>query len=270
MRAPAAAAIAAALAAVLFLGGCAALRAPSDEEGLLGSTAVVESYTRETGARIEVARFSARRPGGALPEGWKPWIILPGKRMTEYRLVEAGGRVALEADAERAASGLVRVLRVDPRSHPFLEWDWRVPALPSGADPRIATREDAAARVIVSFHGDLEKLDFADRAQLRFAKALSGQALPYATLMYIWANALPVGTVVRNPHTARVRMIVVDSGTRGLGEWIHLRRNLREDYRRAFGEDPWDVVAIGVMTDSDNTRGSARAYYGDIVLHEAP
>jgi len=265
MRAPAAL-----LAGVLALGGCAAPRPPADPERLLGSTAVVESRERETGARIAVARFSQGRPGGALPEGWTPWIILPGKPMTTYRLVEAGGRVALEADAERAASGLVRVLRVDPHSHPILEWDWRVPALPAGADPRIATREDAVARVIVSFHGDLENLDFADRAQLRFAKALSGQALPYATLMYIWANALPPETVVRNPHTARVRMIVVDSGTRRLGEWVHVRRNLLEDFRRAFGEDPWDVVAIGVMTDADNTRGRARAYYGDILLQEAP
>jgi hypothetical protein len=65
-------------------------------------------------------------------------------------------------------------------------------------------------------------------------------------------------------------MIVVASGTRGLGQWVTVRRDLLEDYRRAFGEDPWDVVAIGVMTDSDNTRGSARAYYGDIILYEAP
>jgi hypothetical protein len=263
------AAVALALAALLALAGCAGLP-EADPEGLLASSAVVARRDRESGARVEVARFSAARPGGALPADWKPWIIVPAKATTDYRLVEAGGRVALEARAERAASGLVRVIRVDPHRHPILEWHWRVPALVPGADPRIATREDAPARVIVSFHGDWEKLDFADRAQLRFAKALSGQGLPYATLMYIWANDLPLETVVRNPHTGRVRMIVVGSGARGLGEWRTVRRNLLEDYRRAFGEEPWDVVAIGVMSDSDNTRGSARAYYGDITLYAAP
>ena len=260
----------AALAALLLLAaGCAGLPVEEDD-GLLASSAVVASRERETGPRVEVARFSAARPGDALPAEWQPWILLPSKPTTEYRLVEAGGRVALEARAERAASGLVRVLRVDPHRHPLLEWAWRVPALVPGADPRIAVREDATARLVVSFHGDREKLDFADRAQLRFAKALSGQALPYATLMYVWANALPPETLVRNPHTGRVRMIVVESGTRRLGEWVSVRRNLLEDYRRAFGEEPWDVVAIGVMTDSDNTRGVARAYYGDILLYEAP
>jgi hypothetical protein len=88
--------------------------------------------------------------------------------------------------------------------------------------------------------------------------------------MYIWANDLPRETLLRNAHTGRVRMIVVGSGTQRLGEWVTVRRNLLEDYRRAFGEEPWDVVAIGVMTDSDNTRSRARAYYGDIVLHAAP
>ena len=258
------------LLALLALAGCANLRQAPEDDGLLASSAVVASRERETGARVEVARFSAAQPGAALPADWRPWVVMPQKVRTEYRLVEAGGRVALEARAEHAASGLVRVIRVDPRRHPILEWAWRVPALVPGADPRIATREDAAARVIVSFHGDREKLDFADRAQLRFAKALSGHGLPYATLMYIWANDLPLETVVRNPHTGRVRMIVVGSGSRGLGEWVTVRRNLLEDYRRAFGEEPWDVVAIGVMTDTDNTRGSARAYYGDIDLYAAP
>ncbi|MDX1377079.1 MAG: DUF3047 domain-containing protein [Burkholderiales bacterium] len=261
-----------ALAALLpaLLAGGAALAPQEEDDGLLASSAVVASRARETGARIEVARFSAQQPGGALPADWQPWIILPSKPETDYRLAEVDGRVALEARAEDAASGLVRIIRVDPRRHPLLEWSWRVPALPPGADPRVAVREDAAARLIVSFHGDREKLDFADRAQLRLAKALSGQGLPYATLMYVWANDLPRETLVRNPHTARVRMIVVESGKRRLGEWVSVQRNLLEDYRRAFGEDPWDVVAIGVMTDTDNTRSRARAYYGDIVLHEAP
>lgn len=267
MRAPAASA----LAALLLAGGCAGLPTEDDsDDELLGSSAVVATRAREAGDRVEVARFSAARPGDALPADWRPWIILPSKPTTEYSLVEVGGRVALEARAERAASGLIRIIRVDPRRHPILEWDWRVPALVPGADPRVATREDAPARVIVSFHGDREKLDFADRAQLRLARAISGQALPYATLMYVWASDLPPETLVRNPHTGRVRMIVVGSGKRRLGEWVRVRRNLLEDYRRAFGEEPWDVVAIGVMTDADNTRSRARAYYGDITLYAAP
>ena len=53
---------------------------------------------------------------------------------------------------------------------------------PNANESRAAT-DEAVARLIVSFHGDPKRLDFQDRVQLRLAKAPSGQALPYATLM---------------------------------------------------------------------------------------
>jgi hypothetical protein len=105
--------------------------------------------------------------------------------------------------------------------------------------------------------------------QFRLARAISGQALPYATLMYVWSNDLPVGTVVTNPHTDRVRSIVVDRGAEGVGEWRSYRRNVLEDYRKVFGEEPWDIVAVGLMTDADNTRQRARSHYGDISFFRA-
>jgi hypothetical protein len=119
---------------------------------------------------------------------------------------------------------------------------------------------------VVSFHGDEERLGMEDRLKMRLAKALSGQAMPYAILMYVWSNDLAPGTVVHNPHTSRIRMMVVESGPSATGKWREVRRNVVEDYRRAFNEDPWDIVAIGVMTDSDNTASTARGYYGDITM----
>ena len=68
------------------------------------------------------------------------------------------------------------------------------------------------ARLSLAFHGDADKLDFEDRAKLRLAKALTVHGLPYATLLYVWMMGEPVDTVLRSPHTDRVRMIVVESG----------------------------------------------------------
>ncbi len=255
---------------MLAVAGCASVPEGPDDDGLLASSAVVAALPLETGDRVEVGRFSAAAPGGALPAGWEPYRVLPQKLETRYRLVENAGVVVLEADAERSASGVVRTIRIDPNRHPIIEWRWRVPALIAGADPRVATREDAPARILVAFHGDAQKLDMVERSTLRMAKAIAGRAMPYATLLYLWADNVPAETVVRNFHTGRVRMIVVESGARRLGRWVAVRRNLVEDYRRAFGEAPGDIVGIGVMTDTDNTRSRARAYYGDITLHAAP
>ena len=57
---------------------------------------------------------------------------------------------------------------------------------------------------------------------------------------------------------------MLDSGVARAGQWRHHRRNLREDFIRAFGEEPGDLVAVAVMTDADNTKSLARAWYGPI------
>jgi hypothetical protein len=72
--------------------------------------------------------------------------------------------------------------------------------------------------------------------------------------------------VLPNRHTSRIKMIVAESGREKLGAWQDITRNVYEDYRRAFGEEPGRITAIAVMTDTDNTGENAQAWYGDIVF----
>jgi hypothetical protein len=253
-----------ALALLLALAGCAAV---PDDDGLLASTPIVRTLELEDADVVEVARFSRLHAGAPLPADWLGWGLNSGKRRTDYRLVngDAAGTV-LQADAEQGGTGLYRRIRVDPGRQPVLEWSWRVEQLVPGADLRMGSREDAAARLVVSFHGSAQKLDFEDRAKLRLAKLFAGEPLPFAMLIYVWSNQIPVEAALPSPQIERIRMIVVESGGARLGQWRHYRRNVVEDYRRAFGEDPGDIVAVGVLTDADNTSQSARALYGDITL----
>jgi hypothetical protein len=252
-----------AAAALLALAGCASV---PEDDGLLASTPIVRDLEQETDDLVEIARFSRLRAGEPVPQDWRPWGRNSGRRPTEYRLVSTAAGTALEAYAERAGTGLYRRVRVDPRRQPWLEWSWRIENMIPGADVRIRSREDSAARLVVSFHGDPQKLDFEDRAMLRLAKAFAGEPLPYAMLIYVWANDLPVETTLPSPQFDRIRVVVVESGADRVGQWLSYRRNVFDDYRRAFGEDPADIVAVGVLTDSDNTQQVARSYYGDISL----
>jgi hypothetical protein len=255
----------AAVALVLFCAaGCAIM--PGELEQLLASSEIVRERPREIGPEVAVARFSDARAGGQPPAEWESFTVALGKRRTTYRMVDAGGETALEARAERAASGLYRKIRIDPQRHPILEWRWKVAQAVPGADPRVPSREDSAARVVLSFHGDPGKLDFAERSTARLYHALSGEKLPFSMLMYVWADAAPEGTTAPNVHTEQIRMIVVDAGGARNGQWVTFRRNVLEDYRKVFGADPWDIVAVGVMTDSDNSGLTARALYGDITF----
>ena len=79
-----------------------------------------------------------------------------------------------------------------------------------------------------------------------------------------------MGTIIPNPHTKRVQMVVASSGPAGVGKWQTLSRNVLEDFRRAFGEEPGMLTDVGVLTDTDNTGGSPRrgtATSGSVPAH---
>ena len=126
------------------------------------------------------------------------------------------------------------------------------------------SREDAPLRVILSFDGDHASLPEAEQARLKRAKWLSSSDIPYATLMYIWSDGVAVGSVITSAHTTQVKMLVVASGASGLGAWQSVRRNIAEDYRRAYGAEPGRLLSVAVMTDTDNTGGKALGHYADI------
>jgi hypothetical protein len=151
------------------------------------------------------------------------------------------------------------------REYPWLAWRWKVPKMVEGARNSAAHIEDSPARVVVTFEGGRDKLPPDEQINYDLAKAIAGTTLPYATLMYVWDDNLPYGTVVQHNMSSRVKSIVVGSKA-GLGNWVEERHNLLEDYRRAFNEDPPRASAVGFMTDSDNSATVANAFYGDIQL----
>ncbi len=211
-----------------------------------------------------VTPFSRAMPGKELPPGWKEFRLAPHKRLTEYTFVQDGDRVVLNARADGAASALVYDVKFDVRSAPILRWRWKIAGLIEGADNRVASKEDSPVRIVLGFDGDKSKLTLQERASAAIAKRVTGRDLPYAELVYIWSNRAPVGTVIENPHTHRVEMIVASSGSAGVGAWQTLSRNVVEDFRRAFDEEPGLLTDVAVLTDTDNTGGKAEAWYGDI------
>jgi hypothetical protein len=217
-----------------------------------------------TDAESQVTLFSKGQPGTTLPPGWVTQKITDQKRPTIYDLVDDGGTVVLRARAESAATGLGLAVSFDLRATPIVEWRWKVKGLIRGADNAVASKEDSPVRLVLEFDGDKSKLNFSERGQLALGATMSGHESPYATLMYVWANTYPVDTVVQNPRTARVQMIVASSGAGGVGAWPSLRRNVVEDYRRAFKEEPGRLLGVGVLSDTDNTGETIEAWYGDI------
>lgn len=242
--------------------------APPAEE-LTWSAPLAKTLPLEKGDTIAVARFSSLRAGGADFGGWEPWVVLRGNTPTDYRLVERDGVVVVQADASSGGSGLFRKIHIDPHRNPILEWRWLVPPASLAGGGKGPSAASPPVRLALAFDGDASKLDFDDRAKLRLAKALTPNGLPYASLLYVWLRRAQLETIYPSPHTDRVRHIVVESGEQRLGQWVVERRNILADYRRAFHEEPGDIVGVGVMTDYGDNGAPRRALYGDITFSRA-
>lgn len=219
----------------------------------------------QAGVGMQVVAFSTAA-ADTLPKEWEPMIIHRGKKRTEYRLVSDQGRKVLHARADSAASGLMQKVNIDPLQQRELSWRWRIGSLVESANNRDRALEDAPARIVLGFDGDKDALPFVDQMLFETARLMTGQDFPYATLMYIRSRKAPIDTIIPSAHSNQIKMIVVASGSDGIGEWHHFSRDIAADYERAFGGKPGRLIGIGVLTDTDNTGETVEAWYGDIRL----
>jgi hypothetical protein len=235
----------------------------------LGAAALLPRSAVSQEGQVPALRFSALSAGAPLPSWLEP-ITFGGKaRPTQYALVEDEGRVVLQARAESSASGLARTLRVDPARLPFLSWRWKTRRLLERSNIATKDGDDFPLRLYVTFDLDPATLPFGERLQISLGRAVWGDRLPVAALCYVWDNRAPPDTIAPNAYTGRVRMVVADSGAASLGRWVSHRRNVAEDYRRAFGGKVPEVASIIVSVDTDNTSDSAESWFGDIEFNSS-
>jgi hypothetical protein len=213
----------------------------------------------------------AVRPGGSF-DGWTQRTFA-GKRPTRYRVVEVrdhpSARHAVRAEADRSASLFRRQWPAGQPLPPSLRFSWRIERLISTANLRDRDAEDSPVRVVLAFDGPTNTLPLRERMFFDLAEAVTGERPPYATLMYVWDRHADVGAVIPSNSTSRIRKIVVDGRDSPVGPWRFHERAVETDFRAAFGEAPGRLMAVGVMTDSDNTGYRIRAWYGPLEWGEA-
>jgi hypothetical protein len=215
---------------------------------------------------LAVGHFSAEKVHDVLPSHWEPFYFKGIERHTDYRLVEEDGQVVVKATSNASASGLTRKIAIDPKEYPVVQWRWKVANVLKRADIYQKEGDDYPARITIVFEYDSSKLSASQRVKYEVARLLYGEYPPLATLNYVWCSKAPVGVVVPNPYTERSIMIVLESGQEKLGTWVSEERDVYEDYRKAFKDEPPMISGVAIMTDTDNTGESATAYYGDILL----
>ena len=174
--------------------------------------------------------------------GWREKQFL-GK--TNYMIGRNEGRNALVAISTASASGLYKTIKIDLEATPYLNWSWKTENTLTGINELTKAGDDYCARVYVLFKHTI------------FFWSLR-------SITYVWSSHQPVEASWPNAYTRNAITVAVQSGSKNVGRWVSQKRHVKSDYRRLFGKTVQTADGIALMTDTDNSRQSATAYYGNI------
>jgi hypothetical protein len=223
-------------------------------QGLLGVSLPCAAYAGATTDRVEIASVEnwARHDLGAhgIPKGWRAYETIGGRPVYDFTVMEDDGHRALQLRSRGDHSTIARRLRISLRATPLLEWSWKVLQFPAGADLRRKETSDLTGHLFVVW----------PRQPAMLRSRLIG---------YVWDEKLPADTVEPSRKAGIVTFVIVRSGTAEAARWITERRNVAEDYRRIYGEEPEDAGAVALSIDTNDTRSAAEALFGAIAFRNA-
>ncbi|HBL15265.1 MAG TPA: hypothetical protein DD417_00485 [Elusimicrobia bacterium] len=217
-------------AAVLALAGVGAARA-ADPAAIL-----IEDWSRQPTGKT------------GIPDGWKGqnW----GSPKYDFTIVSESPTKALHLKSRDEGSTISKEVKVDVKRYPLLQWRWKVVTLPRGGDSRKKEADDQGGQIYVTFP--------------RFPSAVRSRVIGY-----VWDTTAPAGTIVKSEKTGTVTYVIVRSGDAETGRWLTETRNVYEDYRRIYGEEPGEEVgAVSVAIDSNDTHSAAEAFIGEILFRK--
>lgn len=191
---------------------------------------------------------------------------MPGKTSTDYSQINFNGRNVVQATADAAGSILRHHRRIEPAALGRVRFSWNVPSPGQLANQALPRLDDRPVRVVLAFEGDRSRFSMKNAMLSELSLMLTGEKMPFATLVYTWSRLHPAGEVIFNERTDRIRKLVVDSGEGRYDQWLAYERDIRADYLKAFGEEPGALLSIAVFTEGDRNDGPLQAFYGPLQL----
>ncbi len=236
-------------ALTLKLDKTAARGLPGRHAGTLAaSLLLVLALCMGSSAGNGLMRVEIKAGPGSAPEGWqlKEW-----HGHAEFSVVAEGSDTAIHMKSDHASGAIYKDIEFDIKDYPMLHWKWKAVKLPEGADVRVKSKDDQAVQVYVLFP--------------RWPAIINGRVLGY-----IWDTSAPAGSFIQSTKSSNTRYVVIRSGNDGVGQWFTEQRNVYEDYKKSFGEEPPPVGSVSVMIDSDDMRTTAESYVRDIYFSKQP
>ena len=164
---------------------------------------------------------------------------------TQYFLGSNENGNFLKAEANNAASGLGKAIKINLNRTPYLNITWKVEKDLKGINERSKKGHDYAARVFV-------------------VKKTGATPLSNRAINYVFSSNLDVNTSNPSPYTKKSIDFVLATTKEHFNEWVTVKANVKEHFKKLHNLDLNEINGVAIMADTDNSKLSSIAYYQNI------
>ena len=151
----------------------------------------------------------------------------------------------LKSVADNAASGLGKEVKIDLNKTPFINITWKIEKDLKGIKENTKKGHDFAARVFA-------------------VKKTGATPLSNRAVNYVFSSNNDVGLNWPSPYTKKSVDNVLSSTKNSLGEWVTVKSNVKEDFKKFHDLDVNELDGLDIMSDTDNSKMKSIAYYQNI------
>ena len=151
----------------------------------------------------------------------------------------------LKSVADNAASGLGKEVKIDLNKTPFINITWKIEQDLKGIKENTKKGHDFAARVFA-------------------VKKTGATPLSNRAINYVFSSNNDVGLNWPSPYTKKSVDNVLSSTKNSLNEWVTVKSNVKEDFKKFHDLDVNELDGLAIMSDTDNSKMKSIAYYQNI------
>ena len=164
---------------------------------------------------------------------------------TKYSIGKNENGNYLKAEASNAASGVGKEVKIDLNKTPFINITWKIEKDLKGIKEDTKKGHDFSARVFV-------------------IKKTGATPLSNRAVNYVFSSNRNIGENWSSPYTKKSVDYVLSTTKDNFNEWITVKANVKEDFKRFHNLDVNELSGVAIMSDTDNSKMTAIAYYQNI------
>jgi len=195
-------------------------------------------------------------------------LFVPTKGASAGWVIDNGVR-AVKLHSNAALSFLEKRVNINLQDYPIVTWKWKVENILKGVDERTKEGDDHPIRIFFVFEPDESKQSFWFRLKrFIYLDRIHGHPMGGRFTEYLWSSHLKTGDIINDPGKPWQKLMVIEGGDRKLGKWLSYKRNLYEDFKKLYSEEPRRLIFIGILNDTDQTGQEAVSYIADLMFRK--